>query len=64
MALRAEEIPALIEKYGQPQKIVEVDCKTAPPGTICSTTKCIDGYILVLRCDQTKGCTVYDLIPC
>jgi hypothetical protein len=64
MTLRAEEIPALIAKYGEPQKLAEVDCSKAPPGTICSTTKCIDGYILVQRCDTSKGCTEYDLIPC
>jgi hypothetical protein len=48
--------------FGAPA--IAQDCSTWPPGHKCGETDCIDGWKLVLYCDNTKGCTVYVKTPC
>jgi len=65
--LQTHEIAPAIAKYGKPKAVPGVDCADSaknPPGTICSTTDCVQGARLIQRCDQTKGCTEYEVIPC
>ena len=58
----AEDIPALLEKYGDP--IAASDCSTLPPHHICKVYKCISGRRLVLKCNLSKGCTDPEEVRC
>lgn len=73
MALTPEEIDALIrvdpdfarlvQIYGRPTRIK--DCTIdGNPGDICMVGNCVNGKRLVLKCDDTFGCTIREEIPC
>jgi len=53
---------ALVDIHGTPTAIAP--CVPGQPGGICMAGNCVNGQQLVLRCDPTGGCTVYDTIPC
>jgi len=40
------------------------DCSVLPPGAKCLETGCIDGYKIVLFCNNSRGCTVRYKVPC
>ena len=61
-ALEGDERDAALATFGSPD--VGQDCSTWPPGHKCGETDCIDGFKLVLYCDNSKGCTVHVKVPC
>jgi hypothetical protein len=34
------------------------------PGDMCMESNCVNGKKLVMRCDQSNGCTVYEVVRC
>ena len=73
MSLTKTEMDALIASDGTFANLVQVhgtpvavkDCTVdGQPGDICMEGNCVNGKKLVMRCDNSNGCTVYDTVPC
>lgn len=54
---------SLVSIYGQPA-VTGGDCSTKKPGDICMESDCVDGKKIVMRCDESGDCTVYEEVPC
>ena len=50
------------QKYGFPTQTW--DCSTVPAGHICAQYNCVNGWMLVMYCDQSLGCTEVYEVPC
>ena len=73
MALTKRQMNSLIKKNPDFAQLVDVhgvpikvkDCRTnGQPGDICMAANCVNGRQLVMKCDHSNGCTVYETIPC
>jgi hypothetical protein len=53
----------LVEALGRP--VAVKDCtKDGQPGDICMEGNCVNGKKLVMKCDESNGCTVYTVERC
>jgi|SRR5215469_2473072 len=53
----------LVHALGIPVAIV--DCTTGGhQGEICMESNCVNGKKLVMKCDQSNGCTDYEVVRC
>lgn len=53
----------LVHALGIPAAIV--DCTAGGhQGEICMESNCVNGKKLVMKCDQSNGCTDYEVVRC
>lgn len=60
--LNATESAQVRAVYGAANKVAE--CGFSPPGTRCAETACVNGFKIVMYCDEANGCTRAVKVPC
>lgn len=54
----------LVATYGRPKEVGNCGDPASNPGDICMESDCVSGKKLIMRCNNSNGCTEHDEIPC